>query len=81
MLIMEWRFARELSPRSWRSVGLSSFLGALSGYVLITAAFGSRSDLDVVAAGAGLGLAVGFLLGFFIKITGARTHEAVKDND
>ena len=67
--IMEWRFARGLDPRSWRSVGLSSALGFLSGAVIVLS-LGWRSDLLnawLWFAYGGLGLLVGFTLGLLIK--------------
>jgi hypothetical protein len=65
--IMEWRFARGLDPRSWRSVVLSSGLASGAAIMLV---IGWRSDLHAqwlwVFYG-GIGLLVGFSLGLLIR--------------
>lgn len=75
MIVMEWRFGRGLNPRSWRSVFLSSLLGAISGCMISVVSPGSRGEIEPIASFTGWGLAVGFLLGIFIKTTAVRTNE------
>ena len=65
--IMEWRFARGLNPDSWRAVAWSSGLGLASGLAIIGVASTGRAEFTAYAMFSGLGLAVGFLLGWFIK--------------
>jgi hypothetical protein len=65
--VMEWRFARGLDPKSWRTVGWSSVLGVLSGVEIgaCLSRFGGPPGFWVFYGG--LGLAVGFVLGLLIK--------------
>lgn len=65
--IMEWRFARGLNPNSWRAVAWSSGLGLASGLAIIGVASTGRAEFTAYAMFSELGLAVGFLLGWFIK--------------
>jgi len=63
--VMEWRFARGLDPRSWRAVGLSTFLGWASGAVLAVGYGIGRQDTWYLFNG--LGPAVGLLLGLIVR--------------
>ncbi|MBI2496663.1 MAG: hypothetical protein HYV75_01610 [Opitutae bacterium] len=65
--IMEWRFTRGLNPGSWRAVAWSSGLGLASGLMIIGVASTGRAESTAYAMFGGLVLAVGFLLGWFIK--------------
>ena len=65
--IMEWGFARGLNPASWRAVLWSSGLGLTSGLAIIGVASAGRAEFAAYALLGGLGLVVGFLLGWFIK--------------
>lgn len=66
--IMEWRFARGLDPRGWRSVGLSAVLGFISGGGIMVC-LGWRRLWDPVPwlIFGGGGAVVGFILGLLIK--------------
>ncbi len=68
-LVMEWRFARGLDPRSWKSVGLSCTLGFLSGAVIVLPMGWGRQLLNpwLWLIYGGLGLLVGFALGLLIR--------------
>ena len=67
-VVMEWRFARGLDPRSWQSVSLSTLLGFGSGAV-VALAYGSTGNdhFGPWLFWAGLGLAVGLTMGLLIK--------------
>ncbi len=68
-LIMEWRFARGLNPRSWPAVGWSTGLGFASGAAICFAYGFHRSDtLALWGYFGGIGTAVGFVLGILIKV-------------
>lgn len=67
-LVMEWWFSRGLNPASWRAVGLSAFLGFLAGGGMISVLSGFHLESALLAFWGGLGSAVGFLLGLFIKV-------------
>lgn len=67
-LVMEWRFSRGLNPQSWRTVGLSSTLGLLSGGAIMVVFTGARFEPGLLGFWGGMGSAVGFLLGLFIKV-------------
>lgn len=75
-LVMEWRFARGLNPRSWNSVCLSSLLGLLSGCALLFVASGREWKLEATVACGIAGSAVGFMLGVVIKKTSALVRDA-----
>ncbi|MBI3886764.1 MAG: hypothetical protein HY302_13690 [Opitutae bacterium] len=70
--IMEWRFHRGLDPRSWRAVALSTFLGLLSGLAISGVLSGLKWKPEVWAYYSGVGVAVGFLLGWLIKVWSAK---------
>lgn len=72
-VIMEWRFARGLNPASRRAVAWSSALGLASGLVIGGVLSGGRLLFGAYAMFGGLGVAVGFLLGWFIKWRSDRT--------
>jgi hypothetical protein len=75
---MEWRFARGLDPRSWRSVGLSTVLGFFSGAAIVAAYGFSGSDIFFLwLLFGGTGLAVGFILGVLIKALSANSGSGV----
>lgn len=75
-IIMEWRFARGLDPRSWRSVGLSTLLGFLSGAAICVGYGLQRSDSAALwVFFGGSGVAAGFILGLLVRrwsLTSAR---------
>lgn len=73
-LIMEWRFARGLDPRSWRSVGLSTVLGFASGGVIVVI-FGWPMEWLPWLYYGGTGTVVGFTLGVLIKWLSVFTKE------
>jgi hypothetical protein len=64
-LVMEWRFARGLDPRSWGTVGLSTALGFVSGIVVALVYGMDRKDTWYLFNS--VGLTVGFVLGMLIK--------------
>ena len=66
--IMEWRFSRGLSPRSWPAVVLSTFLGYLSGLTLaLCYGYESKVTWYLFNFFNLLGLAVGLVLGLLIR--------------
>ncbi len=79
-VVMEWRFARGLDPRSWNSVGLSSLLGFASGAAICMAYGFERSDLRFLwLFYAGIGLVVGILLGLLIKVLSPKEPTVTKN--
>lgn len=67
-LAMEWRFARGLEPRSWRSVDLSVLLGFAAGVVMSLPFFGMGSGIFFMSVYFGAqGLAVGLIMGLLIR--------------
>ncbi len=68
MVVMEWRFARGLDPRSWRAVGLSTLLGLAAGLsIAFTLISGWWPDVVAPLNLGGIGVAVGFVLGLIIR--------------
>ena len=71
--IMEWRFSRGLSPRSWRTVMLSSALGFVSGVLAGLVAQRPADLAGTIAFFGGVGLFAGFTIGCMIKL-GSRSE-------
>lgn len=65
MLVMEWRFARGLEPRSGRAVALSTLLGGGAGGLISAAIL--PLDAGVSFYLTGLGGTVGFIIGQLVK--------------
>jgi hypothetical protein len=63
--VMEWRFSRGLSPRSWRAVALSTVLGYLSGLPLAIGYGYARKDTWYLFNI--LGPVIGLVLGLMIR--------------
>lgn len=73
--VMEWRFSRGLDPRSWQSIGLSTLLGLASGSAIaLTYGYERADPLLFWLKFCGTGLAVGFLMGLWIKSLATTKH-------
>lgn len=65
--VMEWRFAHGLDPANWRTVAWSSGLGLLSGLSIGAVMSGGRIENVALLVWCTLGMAVGFILGWFVR--------------
>lgn len=75
--VMEWRFSCGLTPYSWWSVTLSTFLGYLSGLPLALGYGYERKDTWYLFNI--LGPTVGLVLGLLIKRWSAQTEAGDQD--